>query len=517
MIRIVYDKKCADIWGYFLIALVGLSLYLFLLDFSQEAIAIEVTIENLPTMVLANNFDIQLSQASKEEKQGALAISKGKFDTNFTYSFTINEKETPSSSSLDDAGNASSVKTKDKIQVLTLKKNFIFGTELTVPYTYKIADSNSVLKKIPESHEPSFELKLKQPFLKSWTPSYFTKDQQTAEINLKESIQKHREKISNTLRDSIDLFYDVIEATTLERIKVVALESSKRNYNFLQEKKLLGKASLIDVLDSESTYRRAEEDLHKQKNVLINKKEDLKLKIFGQKDDTGPLVLNLNPLVELTLPDLDNTHEMEKIIQEAYQKRTESKTQEYAYEKAKLQKNYSQVDLLTAVDLEFDVTYNGLNRDFSSSNKEILKREFPSWKTGITVDQPIMRYASRGNLNINILKLQQEEIKNNQNKRNIAFEIQKNVRDLKADWSRLKALEVALQAEQEKLNHMDLNFQLGKISSFDLNKHVQSKIQVEMEKLQAEISYRKRVYAFYLARGVLIEKTLEPFQGEQNL
>ena len=170
-----------------------------LLLLNGEIEAKTITIREAAVLAVKNNFDMKIEQSSVEQNGGAYTKSLGEFDFTLDLSTSIVDSESPSSSSLDGVSPATAIVSKSKTYEASLSKKFKFGTELSLPYSYTIEESNSSYSLIPETHETSFGFTITQPVLLTFFPSYFTKDIKKSQIEWDMAKDKYGQKMQETI------------------------------------------------------------------------------------------------------------------------------------------------------------------------------------------------------------------------------------------------------------------------------------------------------------------------------
>ena len=449
---------------------------------------------------LERNLSIKLSSYTSAEKEGSLIKARGEFDPTLKLSYSIDRKITPSSTSLDGVSAGSPSKSRDTLVNASIKQKFKWGTELEVPYKYTVGESNSAFRRFNTTHQSQLGFKFSQPVFESFTPSYFSKSLEAASFDWAIAQAEHQEKIIMTTVKTLDLYWDTLKEREGLKIKELSYDSAKKNYTFVKAKNALGKSSPIDLIEADSTVQKQFEAVLSAKSSYLNKKEELAVQIYG--DPTINIELT-EPVVAVKpfKPEMG----LFWIIKQAQQERSESKRSVDAIGKAELEKSAAAVDRLPDLKLTTEITFKGLDDDFSEANREVLNRNFTSWIASLTLEQPLSMYASRGSYRVKELKLDQEHIKQQQNQRDISLEVRKYMRQINTEWQRIIALKKAVQADSEKYNGQLLRFKSGKISNYELSHSLEDKMGTELELLEAHIAYHKAVFQFSKAQGRLFQ------------
>jgi outer membrane protein TolC len=473
---------------------------------SQNLWGEELNLKRLTKLVLSNNFDIKIANARSMEKEGSYIKSGGDFDLGLNYAFTYTDSDTPSSSSLDGGGSAVSVKSSALAQSLTLSKTFGSGTEISLPYTWDVNESTSSFKIFKKSHEPSIAINLTQPIIRSFTRDYFTKSLDSSESDWLIERAKSEAKIEDTLKLALEKYFDVIENEKAHEISLNSLITSRDNFDFVKQKRKVGRSGLIEQLDAESSYKKAIERELKSKNKYQKLKGELGIIVYADSEKEFRFSkLNIDDF-KIELP---HENDLIKLIASAVENRKETFSKKMAYEKAMNIARLSKTDLFPTVDLDLGYESNGLSDTYSKANSEIFKRKFITSRVGVTVARDLFQYGAKGSLKTNELKALQEDLKYRQHLQNIGLEIRSVLAELKSQVAVIDAMQASVKAESLKFKYRLKQFKQGKLSSFELAKQQESKEKSDLELAKAEMSYLKKVFSLYHAKGELTKNLLK--------
>ncbi|MBF0363145.1 MAG: TolC family protein [Oligoflexia bacterium] len=460
-------------------------------------------------IILERNFDIKISNYTTKEKDGDLKKSYSEFDTNLRYNYVLDKNNVPSSSSLDGAGNTSSVITENSTHTLRVTKTLENGIKVDVPYTYKSVYSNSTYRTIQTSYEPSLGVVLTLPVIKYFNFDYASRNIKNKELELAVALKKHSEKIIDIFSSTMDLYYDYLESRKGLEIAKITLENSKENYLFAVEKSKVGRISRIDLLDAESAYKSSEDALIKKENELINKEQKLSLNIYG---DIVKINLNVDQNNNINV---DNNKILSPLpnevetIESALKSRIEIIRSNESRNQAQIKYDFSRVDLYPTLDLQPEITLRGMNSSGGEANKDIKDRKYTSWKVGLTAERKWNQYAAIGANNMDKLKLEQEIIKEDQVKKDIILEVKQSLRDLASLEKRISSLKLSASAQEGKYAALNAKFKLGVVTMFDLNEAYKQKVQSSLDLLKAQIEYKKNLISYFKATGKLMDELLD--------
>lgn len=447
---------------------------------------------------LERNFDVLLSATSVEDKQSGITRALGDFDYQVSGSLTREHSETPSSSSLD--GVTSVVRSDSTLFKPTLTKKTRFGTELSLPYSYTISESNSSYNRLPIGHSTSGAIKIVQPILKSFAKGYFERNIYRAEQDLNSARAKHGEKLDDTALKAAELFLDALRDKETLRVQKIIYENAKNADEFVDAKRKVGKASLIEALESEAAYSKSQDSLLNAQATSESKVEELGAHVFGKL----PVALKINPELG-TLLDPPQKTNLPELTTLAVKLRPEVIAQKAATRKAEIELSAAATDLKPTVNLEGSYTHKGLAENFYASQDQINKGTYPSWSVGVKVERPLMRYASRSAIISKQLLLEQQKIKQAQLERDIDMEIKKSARDTNVNWERLQALSKSAEAQKQRLQAQTEKFKSGQVSVADLNKARADAETAEVDEIKARFALARSRLKLAASTGQLLQ------------
>lgn len=458
---------------------------LLLLSLPLMVAAVPLTLKESLVETLKNNFDVRINSTTVDDKRALYTKALGNFDFQLSGTVTRDHNKTPSASSLD--GVTSAVVTDNFSLKPTLTKKTALGTEISVPYSYVKTVSNSSNATLPESHNTSLSLKLTQPLLRAYSKGYFSRDLAKAELEIEAAKQKYGQQLLDVCDKTLGLYLDTLRDNESLKVKEKSVHLSQETYDLAKMKHDLGKASLVDLLEAEGVLLKSKESLLSTRTALDGKFLELQLAVFANSATKIEITEDLT--ADLVRPP-DNLSE-ESLIQEALKTRPELRANEIALREARMDVRSAETDQLPVLNFEGSVTYKGVADKYSASQEQINKGRFSSYSTGLKLEQPIMGYAAKGEMTLKSLRLQQEELRISQAKRNVELNVRKDLRNYTTTWERIETLQKMVLSEQQRFEGQTLRYRQGKISIFDLTRSQQDLENAELESIKAKIAYKK--------------------------
>jgi outer membrane protein len=461
-----------------------------------------LSINSLIEATLEHNFDLRLSKISVSEKEASIEQERGDYDYQLSSSHKRAKSDTPSSSSLDGAGNASSVKSKSTTSSLTMSKKLSTGTQLSLPYNVTITDSSSTARTIQKTYEPSIALSLSQPLLKGFDAKYVARDIEEARMDLEMEQLKEREEINDKAQEVLELYLDAILKYEQINIRKTGKSNSAQNLDFITQKHRLGKSSQIEFLEAKAADQKAVEALLAAEVDYQNAHDQLALKAFGDSNHQISFV-NVSQLLA-DVEKMPKGNDVPNMVQQGLTGREKIKRYQIALSKAGFKLSNATRDRLPDLDLDATLTHKGLASTLSKANGHLVDGRYRSWNASLTLSKPLMGYAGHGYWQQQGLKQKQEEIRLEQARRDIRLEIQKSIRKLESSRIQIKAFTAALDAEEKKYTELKLRHGQGRASTYELNQGLQALQSTQVSLLRSRIDYLKSFYGQAAATGALL-------------
>jgi len=451
---------------------------------------------------LENNLNIKISKASAGEKQGSWTEARGTFDVNLALSYTQDVNDVPSASALDGVGSSGGLETKNTIMSSTLSKTFSWGTELEVPYSNTRAETNSTNAVAPVTYTPTLGIKIEQPLIRTFS-GYFSSDLNQAYHSWQAALAKHKGKTTDIISETMELYFDALEAKQKLKIRQTSQKLAEETYNFVKRRQKLGKASRIDVMEAEAKHLQGVEAVLTAESDFLEKKEKLAVEVFSNLPEDFELSESPED------PAQPQVESVETLTQGALKIRPEMAESQNEVESAQLAKYKAQMDLWPKFTATYETSYQGLATDSQAAHDQVWKKEFNSWSVDLALQHSLLGYAADGSYSLKKLRLKQERLKKLQNQRNIELEIRKSKRQVEANWQRFVTLKQVVAAEGEKYKGQKLRHRHGKLSTFDLLSALKDKEKADLDFLNAKISFYKAKYQISKARGTLVKDLVE--------
>lgn len=448
--------------------------------------------------LLKNNLDIQTYNLQVSQSKAQHTKSLGEFDLSLSFDTSYNNQDTPISSSLDTEGNTSSVLTKTFTESLTFNKTFTSGTQLSIPFSYDLVDSNSSYRTYRKTNEPNFGVTLTQPLVRIFSKGYYTKSTDGTWLSYREKDFETKQKVSKTLYQGIEKLFDYMEAKKTYQILKNGHKTSLKNYDFMKKKKSLGSASLIDLLDSETQKNKSKQKVLQHEIKLHQQEGELQTFVYGKQKT----ILNIGE-IDLKAKDYDCECNLDSMLKEALLSRGDYLAKEYNVDAQELKSRFTLIDRLPKIDLELSYSNQAIREKSSEALGDLTSGKYSTTKAGLTLSYNLFQYAERGAEEINHLKLKQSEIKLTEFIKNLRIEIENATRSFEIQKIVVSSLKKSANAEKVKWKFYSKKFKQGQVSSFDLAKYQDAKENADLELIKGKYKLERSYFKLFQVQGKL--------------
>jgi len=371
---------------------------------------------------------------------------------------------------------------------------------LDLQYQLGSSDSNSAYTTVNPVINASASLSLEVPVLKIWTPFYFRKNLTQAEFDAKMAELRHSEKVEETILRTVELYLDREQAGKEMGLKEQAYRNAVETSASVRSKRKTGAASSVEEWEALGAESRTQVEWMRAKEALQEKTDQLVMHVFANMQVVPEIAEGLQPAVEEQAPQSESP----KLSSLPQVRRAAIEV-----EKAQLGWDAARKDLLPEVTLSAGSSAAGLAADAMTANQAVGSLQYPSYSAGLSVAMPLARSAARGTARSAQLRLEVQRVRELQVARNLELDVRRLQREIESGVSRMKALEGAVRAETQNYEAKTKFHRNGRITTSELNRTLEDKLQAELELLKSRISRQKAFFHLARLQGRLTEVVAE--------
>lgn len=164
--------------------------------------------------------------------------------------------------------------------------------------------------------------------------------------------------------------------------------------------------------------------------------------------------------------------------------------------RADVNRRYRRNQLLPRVDLVGSYGYNGLDRDFSESRRQVADREIRSYSIGAVVSVPLTFATERGNYRSAKLSHQQAETALEQLEQTIVVQVGNAAGQIETAAERVEATRRSRELEQQNLEAEEKKLRSGTGNTFFVLQQQEFLANTEIRAYRAAADYQKALAAY---------------------
>ncbi len=449
-------------------------------------------------LVGRNNLGLQEKKLDLDISRSEVLSASELFDINVSLEAGYTKANTPSSSSLDGAGGASSVIAKTQSYGLTMSKSFYSGTTIRVPYGLDIINSNSTFRSIEKTFEPSLTFSLEQDLRDLFYWGRFSKKYDKAIVKDRTGQLKSEIDQSKLIVKLIEKYLDGLDALFQLDLKKQAYINGEKKFQLMVKKFSLGKASLIQKNDAQINLFKAQEKLENQKIKFQKITADISQELFqkteypwkydkefGFVSDWKKIDKGLGDLKEL----IDNSPEVKKRMEEV--------------NLAKREFSWAKGDSFPSMDLSASYKLAGVRETYSLAQKEVWEGQFPTTNYGLTMERAVHNYAAKSSRLMKEALWKQKKLLLQKTRFEQEIDLKEGVAKIKKQMQIVMNYKKMVGLLKEKLGFYEKKLQQGSLSVYDYNTQYEEVLKTDIDYKKSQISLERFIIRFLQKSGQL--------------
>jgi outer membrane protein TolC len=324
-----------------------------------------------------------------------------------------------------------------------IQKGFLTGTEVSFSTGFQSIYQNSPIAEINPSIAGNASLSITQPLLQGFGWATNSRYIRIAKNNLELSDLTFKAQVIATVKNTIDLYWDLVTLDNDLRVKQQALELSQRLYQDNKKRVEHGAIAPIDIVQAEAQVETAKLDYATVQSQVLQQEMILKAALTRSGVDSMSLVeAHVVPTDVIRVPEKEQVEPLQDMVAEAMAHRPELKETLIGLENARLTmlgvKNSmlpalnayvgltnhalaGQPNLVVAHDPSSGQTYlpthnvsSFLTGGYGTFFSQIVGRNFPDYSIGFNLNVPLRNSGTRADMAKAQLDLRQAQIQQKQ-------------------------------------------------------------------------------------------------------
>ena len=481
---------------------------------AQEQRVFDLTLDDAIERALARNLDIAVERLNPQVQDLSVAQANSAYLPNFSSSFDVSRRTSPSRSQLDGANRI------DATAIQTDSGNFDasidqavkwYGGRYSVAWDNSRTESNNVFSSFNPSYAANFALNYTQPLLRGFSIDTQRRQLRVSQINRDISDIDLRETIANTLADVRSAYWELVYSNASVAVQQQALELAEQLVQDNRARVEIGTLAPIDILQAQSEAAARQQSLAQAEQTLRTAELTLKrLIVDGTQDDLWDAEINAIDRPDLSQEPID----LEGAIRTALDARTDVSRTRRQQDINDVTVRNLRNDTLPSLDIvgSFQLQGQGgiqlispilggpalveIPGGFGDAVDDIVDAQFPVWNVQLQLTYPLGLSSQKAAHARAQLQLQQTQAQIRQIELQIATEVTNAALQIDSIQKRIDASRTARELAEEQLAAEESKFEVGMSTNFFVVQAQRDLATAQDIELRAILDYQNAVIEF---------------------
>jgi outer membrane protein TolC len=320
-----------------------------------------------------------------------------------------------------------------------IQKSFLTGTEVTFDMSQQSLFQNAPANEYNPSLSGNMALSIHQPLLQGFGLATNRRAITIARNNLTVADLNFKTQVIATVKNVIDLYWDLVSLNDNLKAKQKALEIAEKLYQDNRKRLAIGAVAPIDIVQAEAGAETAQLDLRQAGAQLLQQELIVKSALTRSGVDSVSIMdAHIIPTDGIQVPESEAVQPIQDMVAEALADRPELKASAINMENSRINMKGVKNAMRPGLDVYLNLQNNGLAGDpntipipiasdgtplFSRSApnsyfngnwgtvfSQVLGRNFPTYSLGFNLNVPLRNTAQRADMIKNQLDYRQAEI-----------------------------------------------------------------------------------------------------------
>ena len=333
-----------------------------------------------------------------------------------------------------------------------IQKQFMTGTTVTLDMYHQSLFQNVPANQYNPSLSGNLELSFRQQLLQGFGLSTNRRAITQAKNNLKVADLNFQEQVIATVKNIIDLYWDLVSLRDNVRFKEKTLEITQKLYEDNRKRAAIGAVAPIDIIQAEAGVQTAELDLETAKTQVLEQELIIKSALTRTGVDSIEIIeAHVIPTDSIDVPEHEAIEPIQDLVNEALTQRPELQESDISMENNRLAMKGVKNAMLPGLSVNADFQNGALaglpntlpipilpdgtpllvrsapNSTFVGNwgtiVSQILGRHFPTYSIGFSLSVPLSNTAARADMIKNQLDYRQAEINRKQAENRVRLDV----------------------------------------------------------------------------------------------
>ncbi len=379
-----------------------------------------------------------------------------------------------------------------------VRKSFITGTTVQLDMAQQSVFQNAPANQYNPSLSGSLYLSISQPLLRGFGLALNKRAITQARNNLKVADLNFKEQVIATVKNTIDLYWDLVSLNDNVRFKEKALELTRKLWEDNRKRAAIGAVAPIDIIQAEAGVQTAELDLRQARTQVTQQELILKSALTRTGIDSIEVMdAHIIPTDTIQVPATETIRPIQDLVAEALANRPELQEQAISMENNRLSMKGVKSAMLPSLGVGVDLQNAGLAGAINSIPipilpdgtplvvrgapnptfiggwgtifSQVLGRHFPTYSVGFSLNVPLNNSAARADMIKNQLDYRQAEINQRQAENRVRMDVVNGRVVLEQARAAYDTSVKARKLQEQTFAGTQRKYELGKATFTDVN------------------------------------------------
>jgi len=458
---------------------------------------IKLTVEDCVRLALEKNFTVQVQRYNVANARDSLEIAKATFDPSVSLSSTRNFSQ---SSNTNTQLNGAPAPVSDSTNTrLGVSQEIATGGTVTVSTLLNRSSSNSSYNLLNPAYSSNVTLAVSQPLLKGAGTSIARAAVERSQIGITVANLNFQAQVLNVVQSTENAYYSLVYAREQLRVYQLSLELAQKLLDEAQEKKRIGTATDVDVLQAEVGVATARRNVLQAQQSLRDGSDAL-LALIGQFE------LDQN----IATAGFEEFSGAMPLVASAYETALNHQPDFLA---AKIAIEQSQIDVRVAKDQKLPdlslggaLGYSGLDTSASTAYQDVPKGGSYNWQLNLALSFPWKFRGDTARYHQALAALAQQQTSLRQLQQTILVQVRSAVRSVETNSDNVKIAAVGTDFSTKEYDLEIARFDAGLATSRDVLQSQSDLQNARVAELQARITLQNSISALRRLEGSSLER-----------
>jgi outer membrane protein TolC len=402
-------------------------------------------------------------------------------------------------------------------------QNFDFGLYGQLTYSSTRIGVNSQYFSLNPYTTGFLDLQLTQPLLQGFGRAVIGRNIRVQKNNVKVSALQFKQQLIVTVSAALDLYWDLVSFDADVRARLRGVSTAQQLLDDNKRLVDLGTAAPIEVTRAESQLYASQQDLVTARTNLLQQETILKNYLSRNGvAEAGLTNLHIIPLDKLEIPDREEEHPLDALIQQALEGRPEIQQARLNLESNKMNLTGIKNGLKPTLNGFAELTNNGLSGQLTALGlgqtgigslaggygnllSQIARRDYPNYSAGISLNIPLRNRAAQADYTTSLLELRQNELNLRKNVNQVRVDVQNAVVGLEQARARYEAAVKARVLQERTLAGDQRRYALGATLAFQVVEDQRDLSTAQSTEVQSMANYTHARIALDQALGTTLD------------